>query len=141
MVINDEISKEIKGNKDILSLTVYRFNNYTVKIEDDLDENELVMKIAENIKSRYKFFKVARKDNVKADVFMIDCQIGNLNEIIVLDPSDMLPTEMIQTQMTISNLLEEEGFAQKSEEDIPEFGAEEVITEEITKTVTVEEVK
>ena len=137
MVINDEISKEVKGNKDILSLTVYRFNNYTVKIEDELDENELVMKIAENIKSRYKFFKVARKDNVKADVFMIDCQIGNLNEIIVLDPSDMLPTEMIQTQMTISSLLEEEGFAQKTEEEIPEFGVE----EEITKTVTVEEVK
>lgn len=76
MVINDEISKEVKGNKDILSLTVYRFNNYSVKIEDDLDENELVMKIAENIKSRYKFFKVARKDNTKADVFMIDGQFG-----------------------------------------------------------------
>jgi hypothetical protein len=128
MVINDEISKEVKGNKDILSLTVYRFNNYSVKIEDDLDENELVMKIAENIKSRYKFFKVARKDNTKADVFMIDGQFGNLNEITVMDPQDMLPTEMIQTQMTISSLLEEEGFAQKTEE-------------EITKTVKVEEVK
>jgi hypothetical protein len=86
------------------------------------------MKIAENIKSRYKFFKVARKDNTKADVFMIDGQFGNLNEITVMDPQDMLPTEMIQTQMTISSLLEEEGFAQKLEE-------------EITKTVKVEEVK
>ena len=67
---------------------------------------------------------------------MIEGQFGNLNELTVVDPADLLPTEMIQTQLAISSLLDEEGFTQKTDDDIEEFSVEET-----TKEITVEEVK
>ena len=129
MTINDEISKEIKGHKDILAINIYRFNDMTIPIDADINEDEMILKIATELKSRYKFFKVAQKDNKNADVFLAETVIANLNAITIVDPSDLLPTETIQIQIEIGNILEEEGFNEKSEDDIEEFGAEKTLAD------------
>lgn len=124
MVINDEVSKEIKGHKDILAINIYRFNGVTIPVDADIDEDEMILKIATELKSRYKFFKVAQKDNKNSDVFLAETVIANLNAITIVDPTDLLPTETIQIQIEIGKILEEEGFNEKGEDEIEEFGAE-----------------
>ena len=129
MVINDEISKEIKGHKDILAINIYRFNAEEIDIEDEIDIDKMALKIAEQLKSRYSFFKVALPGNKKAGVYMIETVISNLNEITIISPEDVTPTEGITMQIEISKILEEEGFSKKNEEDIPEF-SEDIVSDE-----------
>ena len=133
MVINDEITKEINGHKDILAINIYRFNNLTVGIDEELNEDELVLKIAEEIKSRYSFFKVAQKDNKHADVFMSETIIANINEITIVDPIDLLPTETIQIQIEIAKTLEAEGFSELAEAEVVEFSGDSLTEDEILK--------
>ena len=64
---------------------------------------------------------------------MLEANFANINEITLLSPEDLLPTEMVQTQIQIQTLLEEEGFARKEEDEIEEFGAESVAAEVTTK--------
>lgn len=124
MVLNDEISKELSGHPDILAINIYRFNKIEIGIDEEIDVDAIALKIAEEIKSRYTFYKVALPDNKKANVFMLEANFANINEVTILAPEDLLPTEMIQTQIQIQKLLEDEGFARKEEEDIEEFGGE-----------------
>lgn len=126
MTLNDEISKELSGHPDILAINIYRFNTLEIGIDDEIDTDMLALKIAEEIKSRYTFYKVALPGNEKANVFMLEANFANINEVTILAPEDLLPTEMVQTQIQIQALLEEEGFARKEEDEIEEFGAESV---------------
>lgn len=138
MVINDEVSKEIKGNIDILAINIYRFNDMTIPLDQDLNEDELILKIATELKTRYKFFKVAQKDNKTANIFMAETTIANVNAMTIVDPSDLMPTETIQIQIEIGKILEEEGFNERGEANIEEFGADEVGEEMITDVVQIE---
>lgn len=124
MTLNDEISKELSGHPDILAINIYRFNTLEIGIDEEIDTDLLALKIAEEIKSRYTFYKVALPGNEKANVFMLEANFANINEVTILAPDDLLPTEMVQTQIQIQALLEEEGFAIKEEDEIEEFGAE-----------------
>ena len=124
MTLNDEISKELSGHPDILAINIYRFNALEIGINEEIDTDMLALKIAEEIKSRYTFYKVALPGNEKANVFMLEANFANINEVTILAPEDLLPTEMVQTQIQIQALLEEEGFARKEEDEIEEFGAE-----------------
>lgn len=134
MTLNDEISKELSGHPDILAINIYRFNTLEIGIDDEIDTDMLALKIAEEIKSRYTFYKVALPGNEKANVFMLEANFANINEVTILAPEDLLPTEMIQTQIQIQTLLEEEGFAKKEEDEIEEFGAESVAGEVVAGT-------
>ena len=127
MVVNDEITKEIKGQADIMAINIYRLNECEVGIDEEIDVEAMALKIAEEIKTRFRFYKVALPDNKKAQVFMLEAAIANINAISILAPEDMLPTEMIQTQVMIQKVLEEEGFAKKDDNDIEEFGDEGLI--------------
>ena len=129
MVLNDEISKELSGHPDILAINIYRFNKVEIGIDEEIDVDTMALKIAEELKSRYTFYKVALPDNKKANVFMLEANFANINEITILAPEDLLPTEMIQTQIQIQKVLEDEGFARKEEDDIEEFGGEETVAE------------
>ena len=133
MTLNDEISKELSGHPDILAINIYRFNTLEIGINEEIDTDLLALKIAEEIKSRYTFYKVALPGNEKANIFMLEANFANINEITLLSPEDLLPTEMVQTQIQIQTLLEEEGFARKEEDEIEEFGAESVAAEVTTK--------
>lgn len=136
MTLNDEISKELSGHPDILAINIYRFNTLEIGIDEEIDTDMLALKIAEEIKSRYTFYKVALPGNEKANVFMLEANFANINEVTVLAPEDLLPTEMVQTQIQIQALLEEEGFARKEEDEIEEFGAEAVKAESVAAEVT-----
>lgn len=138
MTLNDEISKELSGHPDILAINIYRFNTLEIGIDDEIDTDMLALKIAEEIKSRYTFYKVALPGNEKANVFMLEANFANINEVTILAPEDLLPTEMVQTQIQIQALLEEEGFARKEEDEIEEFGAESVAGEVVATGVATE---
>jgi len=148
MLINDEVSKDIFGNKDVISMNVYRFNNVELDLEEEIDEDKLIQIIAEAVKSRYKFVKVNNIDNTKANVFLLETRVSDLNRFTILDPQDLSPFEMVTMQMSIAEVMEEEGFSRQEIQELestemPEKSEDiEIVNESITiNTLNVEPVK
>ena len=64
---------------------------------------------------------------------MSETIIANINEITIVDPMDLLPTETIQIQIEIAKTLEAEGFSELAEAEVVEFSGDSLTEDEILK--------
>ena len=129
MTIRDEVSKEIQGHKDVITMNVFRFNGLEIDINEELNEEDLEIKLAEYVKTRYKFFKINNRENDKANIFLLEVGVADINNFTIVDPSDLTPFENMSVQMVIAEVMEQEGFIKAESETESDYNIDELYEE------------